>query len=168
MNTEKLSERKAATLCVLHIIKEAHDAWPAIYKRLKEGFGEIENGRMAPVDLGLAAIARNIIAIRNVFSKEQSDRIQKWVLEYLDAEDWGEYGKYAVEEVKKYRKFQEVADDGKSGGDSLSAVPSLLLYKLFGKRLRDFEVAGSINPLLLMMLGGYFNSVGWNLGLESD
>lgn len=160
---EKLTEQEAASQFVLCIIKEVQDAWPTIYRHLKDSFKEkfvIEDEKMAMFDLALAAIAQDLQAVKNLFSKDQAERIEKWVLKCIDTEDWGEY---AVDEVKKYgEKFQKDIQNINAGGDPLSAIPARLLQRWLGKNIQNFDVeingkkTGIINPLLLTMVTNTF------------
>ena len=154
---KKLTEQEAASQFVLYIMKEAQNVWPTIYKNLKDSFKEkfvVEDEKMAAFDLALAAIAQDLQAVKNLFPKDQAERIGKWVLKYIDTEDWGEY---AVDEVKKYgEKFQKDIQNINAGGDPLSAIPAHLLQRWLGKNIQNFDVemngkkTGIISPVLLM------------------
>jgi len=158
---EKLTEQEAALHFVLYIIKEAQDAWPTIHKNLKESFKEkfiVEDEKMAAFDLALAAIAQDLQAVKNLFPKDQAERIEKWVLKCIDTEDWGEY---AVDEVKEYgEKFQKDIQNISAGGDPLSAIPARLLQRWLAKNIKNFDVeingkkTGVISPILLMAVSG--------------
>src|SRR3989338_3586454 len=111
---------------------------------------------MAAFDLALAAIAQDLQAVKNLFPKDQAERIEKWVLKCINTEDWGEY---AVDEVKKYgEKFQKDIQNVNVGGDPLSAIPARLLQRWLGKNIQNFDVeingkkTGFIDPILLMMI----------------
>lgn len=156
---KKLTEQEAASHFVLYITKEAQGAWPAIYKSLQDSFKDkfvVEDEIMAAFDLALAAIAQDLQAVKNLFPKDQAERIEKWVLKCIDTEDWGEY---AVGEVKKYgEKFQKDVQNISTGGDPLSAIPARLLQRWLGKNIQNFDVemngkkTGIISPVLLMMV----------------
>lgn len=156
---KKLTEQEAASHFVLYIIKEAQDAWPTIHKNLKDSFKEkfiVEDEKMAAFDLALAAIAQDLQAVKNLFPKDQAERIEKWVLKCIDTKDWGEY---AVDEVKKYgEKFQKDIQNISADGDPLSAIPARLLQRWLGKNIQNFDVemsgkkTGIISPVLLMMV----------------
>jgi len=156
---KKLTEQEAASHFVLCIIKEARDTWPAFHKQLKESFKEkfvVEDEKMAAFDLALAAIAEDLQAVKNLFPKDQGERIKKWVLKCIDT---GDFGKYAIDEVEKYiEKFQEAVEDIKVGGDPLSAIPARLLHRWLGRNIKNFDVeingkkTGIIDPFLLMMI----------------
>jgi len=156
---KKLTEQEAASHFVLYITKEAQGAWPAIYKSLQDSFKDkfvVEDETMAAFDLTLAAIAQDLQAVKNLFPKDQAERIEKWVLKCIDTEDWGEY---AVGEVKKYgEKFQKDIQNINAGGDPLSAIPARLLQRWIGKNIQNFDVemngkkTGIISPVLLMMV----------------
>ncbi|OHA35350.1 MAG: hypothetical protein A3H73_03420 [Candidatus Taylorbacteria bacterium RIFCSPLOWO2_02_FULL_50_120] len=153
---EKVTEEEAASHFVLYIIKEAQDAWPTIHKNLKDCFKDefvVEDEKMAAFDLALAATAQDLQAVKNLFPKDQAERIEKWVLKCIDTKDWGEY---AVDEVKKYgEKFQKDIQNIKAGGDPLSAIPARLLQRWLGKNIQNFNVemngkkTGIIDPILL-------------------
>lgn len=159
---ELLTEQEAAMYFVADLVTETKDAWPAIYKELKGAFEEkfvIEDERMAPFDLALAAIALNLQAPKNLFPKDQAERIEKWVFKYIDeiwremaTEEWGDY---AVEEVKKYaEKFQKAVEHLEN---PTSAIPARLLHRWLGRGIENFEVemngekTGIISLQLIMM-----------------
>jgi hypothetical protein len=156
---KKLTEQEAASQFVLYIMKEAQDAWPTIHKSLKDSFKEkfvVEDEKMATFDLALAAISQDLQAVKNLFPKDQAERIEKWVLKCIDTEDFGEY---AVDEVKKYgEKFQKDIQNINAGGDPLSAIPARLLHRWLGKNIQNFDVemngkrTGIISPILLMII----------------
>jgi len=158
-----LTEQEAAFQFVLHIVKEAQDAWPTIHKTLKDSFKEefvIEDETTAAFDLALAAIGQELQALKNLFPKDQAERIEKWVLKCIDTEEWGEY---AVEEVREYGKtFQEAIQNIGAGGDPLSAIPARLLHRWLGENIErfDFQINGKktgiISPALLMMFSSMF------------
>lgn len=158
---KKLTEQEAAAQFVLHIMRETQVAWPTIRKSLKDTFKEkfiVEDETMAAFDLALAAIAQDLQAVRNLFPNDQAERIKKWVYQFIDTEDWGEY---AVAEVKKYgEKFQIDIQNINAGGDPLSAIPARLVQRWLGQNIHNFVVemngdkTGIISPVLLMMIGG--------------
>ena len=158
---KKLTEQEAASLFVLYLVKDAQEAWPTIKKSLEESFeGKFiveKEDMIASFDLALAAIAQDLQALKNLFPKDQAERIEKWVFKSLaNMEDWGEY---AVDEVKKYsEKFQKDIQNIKAGGDPLSAIPARLLQRWLGKNIQNFDVemngkkTGIISPVFLMMV----------------
>jgi len=158
---KKLTEQEAAAQFVLYIMKEAQAAWPSLYKSLNDTFKKkfiVEDETMAAFDLALAALAQDLRAVKNLFPKDQAERIEKWVYQCIDTEDWGEY---AVEEVKKYgEKFQIDIQNINVGGDPLSAIPARLVQRWLGQNVHNFVVemnggkAGIISPVLLMMVTG--------------
>lgn len=156
---KRLTEQEAACLFVLDILKEAQGTWPTIHIQLKETFKEgfvLEDEEMAAFDLALAAIAQDVQAVRNLFPKDQAERIQKWILKSVDSEAWGEY---AIDEIKNYGiEFTKNIQNIETGGDPLSAIPTRLLQRWLGKNIQNFEVVmngkktGIISPLLVMMV----------------
>ncbi len=156
---KKITEQEAAAQFVLYITKEAQNTWPTIYKSLQDSFKDklvVEDETMAAFDLTLAAIAQDLQAVKNLFPKDQAERIEKWVLKCIDTKDWGEY---AIDEVKKYgEKFQKEIQNISTGGDPLSAIPARLLQRWIGKNIQKFDVeingkkTGFIDPILLMMI----------------
>jgi len=156
---EKITEREAASYFVLNIIRMVKRSWPTIYENFKEIFKEkfvIENEEMAIFDLTLAIIAQELQAVKNLFSKDQAERIRRWVLKCINTKDWG---KYVINEIKKYEKrFQTEIQNIEKGGDPLSAISTRLAHRWLGKNIKNFEVekkgkkTGIINPLLIMMI----------------
>lgn len=154
---KKITEQEAASSFALHIVKETQDEWPAIYKKLKDSFKEkfiIEDEKRAALDLALAVIALDLQAVKNLFPKDQAERIEKWVFKSIDVTDWGEY---AVTEVKKYgEEFQKdilnINGGDSLNGDPLSAISAHLLRRWLGKNIQNFNVTGFVNPLLLLII----------------
>jgi hypothetical protein len=154
---KKITEEEAASQFVLYIVKEAQNNWPAIHQKMKENFGDkfiLEDENTAAFDLALAAIAQDLQAVKNLFPKEQAERIEKWILKCIDTEEWGGY---AVDEVQKYgEKFQKDIQNISAGGDPLSSIPSRLLHRWLGDNIQNFDVkmdgqkTGFISPVLLM------------------
>ena len=167
MSNRRKTEQEVATDLVLFAMQEAGNAWPTISNSFKDTFKEkfrVENEMMAPFDLALAAITQNLQAIRNVFSSDQAQRIEQWVMKCLDTED---YGQYALQEVKKYDHMfnKALSDTGKekspfAGTNPLDVLSVCLLRQWLGQGLRDFEVeingkkTGVISPILISMTSG--------------
>lgn len=160
MDKKKLTEQEAASLFVLYLTKEAQDAWPTIKKSLEDAFKErftlTEDDMMASYDLALAVIAQDLQALKNLFSKDQAERIEKWVLKCLDTKDWGEY---AIPEVKKYTDaFQKCLNNIEQYGNPINVIPILLLYKWLGKNIDNLEVkingkkTGFFDPIIVGMV----------------
>lgn len=154
---EKLTEQKAAAQSVQNIMKEVQAEWPRIYKSFKDKFKEkfiVEDETRAAFDLALAVIAQDLLAIKNLFMKDQAERIEKWVYKCIDTEDWG---KYAIEEVKKYEEIfhKEIIN---AGGDPMIAIPAHLVLRWIGKNINNFDLemngkkTGILNPVLLRMV----------------
>ncbi len=157
---KKLTEQEAAAAFVSNIIQAAQAAWPQIYDDLKDAFGEkfvVEDEAMADFDLFLAAIAQDLQVVRNLFPNDQAERINKWVYQFLNVGDWGEY---AVQEVNKYgEQFEIHKQNIDAGGDPTSAIPARLAQRWLGQNIQYFDVeinqqkTGIISPLLLMSVG---------------
>lgn len=162
LSKEQLTEETAAAHFVIKMIEEAQQSWTTIQQKLKDAFEEkfvVEDERMAPFDLAFAAIALNLQAPKNLFPKNQAERIEKWVFKYIDeiwremaTEDWGDY---AVEEIKKYaEEFQKAVE---SIENPASAIPARLVHRWLGRGIENFEVemkgdkTGIISPELIMM-----------------
>lgn len=157
---KRLTEPEAASFFVQNITKEVQKTWPDIYHSLIkfEGKFVVENENKAVFDLVLAAIAQDLQSVKNLFPKDQADRIEKWIFKCIDTE---EYGEYAVNEVKKYgERFQEEIQNIEAGGDPLSAIPGRLLQRWLGRNIHNFTVkeTGIVSPLLLMMVQAIVNS----------
>lgn len=154
---KKITEQEAATQSVLSALSETKNAWPTIYKALRESHGDkfvVEDETMAAFDLSLAAITQELQVVRNLFAKDQADRLYRWVLHSVDSP---EYGEYAKEEIKEYDEvFQRGLKNIELGESPLDAIPARLLHRWLGKKLKDFEVeirgrkTGVISPLLVM------------------
>src|SRR3989344_6871755 len=161
MDKKKLTEQEAASLFILYLTKEAQDAWPTIKKSLEDTFKEkfivAEEDMVASYDLALAAIAQDLQAHKNLFPKEQVERIEKWVYKCLgNLEDWGEY---SVDEVKKYSNaFQKFLNNIEQYGNPINVIPVRLLYKWLGKNIDNLEVkikgkkTGFFDPIIVDMV----------------
>ncbi len=153
------TEKEAAGHFVRYITEKVQNEWHGIKNSLinfEKGF-VFENEHMAAFDLALAAIAQELQALRNLYPQDQADRIEKWVLTFIDA---GEIGEYAVNEVKKYgENFQKEIQNIETGGDPLSAIPGRLLQRWLGGNIHNFKVKGTgiVNPVLLMMVQAILN-----------
>ncbi|MDO8459956.1 MAG: hypothetical protein Q7S74_02515 [Nanoarchaeota archaeon] len=161
-NTKKqITEQEVASLFILYLTKEAQDAWPSIKKSLEDTFKErfivTEEDMVASYDLALAVIAQDLQALKNLFPKDQAERIEKWVLKSLaDTEDWGEY---AVHEVEKYSNaFQKSLNNIEQYGNPINTIPVLLLYRWLGKNIDSIEVklngkkTGYFDPIIIEMV----------------
>lgn len=154
----KVTERKATTHVVLHILDETQKLWPQIHESLKSIFKEnfiVQNQDTAPFDLALASIAFDMQAVKNLFTTEQASRIEQYILEAVNSDEWGEY---ATSEIKAYsEKFQK---DVKENNDPLGSIPARLLQRWLGENINKFTVkidgkdTGVINPFLLMTIQG--------------
>ncbi len=101
---KKLTEQEAAAFVITGILKNAQSSWPALHKSFKDFFQDkfkILDENMASFDLSLAAIAQEMQALKNIFPKEQAERIEKWIFKCMESDEWGVY---AIEEVKQYSK----------------------------------------------------------------
>lgn len=158
---KKLTEQEASAQFVLYIMKEVRDAWPSIHKNLKDTFKEkftIEDENIARFDLALAAIAQDLQAVKNLFPKDQAERMYQWVLHCIDVP---EYGEYAKEEVEKYSEsFQKSIDKIKQGESEnpLDTISTRLLHRWLGENIRNFEIemdgkkTGIMSPIAVMMV----------------
>lgn len=137
-----VTEQEAAALFVISMLRAAQRAWPTVYGMLKgptEGKFVVADESMAAFDLGLAAVAQDLQAVKNLFPAEQADRIEKWVLTWvsksMDTKVWGDY---AVDEVKKYgTAFQEGSKI--DAAFALGAIPGRLLHRWLGEGIKNFE-----------------------------
>lgn len=86
----------------------------------------VEDEKTAAFDLFLSATTLDLQAVKNLFSNDQAERIEKWVFKIIDTKDWGEY---AIDEVKKYdEEFQKGLQNINEGtGGPLSAVTARLV-----------------------------------------
>jgi hypothetical protein len=156
---KKLTEQEAAAHFVLHVMTESQNIWPETHKLLKETFKEkfvVEDETMAAFDFALAAIAQSLQPINNLFPKDQAKRVEQYVFECIDTEDYGEYAK---DEVRKYSEaFKESVKTIEIGGNTLEVISVRLLHRMLGEKIRNFEVkiseeeAGVISPLLVMAI----------------
>ena len=153
---KKITEKQASASFVLSMVEKTRDAWPTVYENLSDSYGDkfiIEDQRMATFDLALAALAQEIQAFKNLFPKEQSERLRKWVLACIDSPEYGEYAKSEVEEYDE--SFQQ---SFKNIENPLDAVSARLLHRWLGENVKNFDVeidgkkTGIIDPLLVMQV----------------
>jgi len=154
---EQITEEQAAAQFVLSLMHETKNAWPNVYKSLRDTYKDkfaVENETMAIFDLSLAVLAQEVQALGNLFSREQAERIYKWVLRCIDSP---EYGEYARREVEEYREvFQKASKNIQAGENALEAIPTRLLHRWLGKNIRNFEIeisskkTGIMSPLLVL------------------
>ena len=153
-----MMEQEAAARFVQYLMQAAREAWPTIESSMKEFYKDkfiVEEEKIAAYNLGLALIAQDLQAVPNLFPPDQAKRLEEWVYDCVDIEDWGEYAK---EEVKKYgEKFQH---DLNNHENPIYAIPARLLHRWLGKGIQNFDVelngkkTGILDPLLVEMLGG--------------
>lgn len=161
---EKITEFQLVQEFKLFMRNEAERVWPTIYQELKSGFGEkiiVQDESMAKLDLFLAGIAESFMAIENLFTKEQVERIEKWIFmplvvdltenDQITSDGVDDFNKYFTEEIRKYRLDQEDVKKNGQGPDYLFAIPSRLLQKLLGDNIKNFvSNDGIISPMLIM------------------
>ncbi len=155
---KKITEQEAAAHFVLSVMERTRDMWPNIYDDLRNSYGDrvtIGDQTMAAFDLALAVLSQEIQALRNLFPKDQSERLRKWVLACIDST---EYGEYAKNEVKEYdESFQQSL---KNAENPLDAISIRLLHRWLGRNVKNFEIrigsekTGIIDPLLVMRVRG--------------
>jgi len=155
----KISEQEAAAQFVLSVVEKTRDAWPTIHEDLKDSYKDrfiIEDERMAIFDLVLAVIGQEIQGLRNLFQKDQSERLRKWVLACIDSP---EYGEYAKSEIKEYdESFQRSVRNIERGENPLDVIPARLLHRCLGENIKNFYVeigskkTGIIDPLLVIQV----------------
>ena len=151
---KKVTEEEASRQFVLAKVQHALEAWPETYASLRRTFGAefaVQDEVMAPFDLLLASMTVDIKSLRNLFPREQADRIRKYILKYARSP---EYGKYTMDEIKAYEKVYDKSL--KEPSLPTDAVAARLLHRWLGANIRRFEVevggkkAGVISPLLVM------------------
>lgn len=170
---KKLDEQEAAIHFMSTVIEEAKGRWPNIYQVLKEAHGEkfkIDDEEMAKFDLVLAAIAQGLQAVKNLFPKDQAERIKRFVLQYGFTEK--DLNAYALSEIKQYsEQFQEAVQTIDVGGHPEEAMPGRLLHRWLGKNIEKFlveingEKTDTISPILLMevsvILSSFLKCFSW-------
>ncbi len=156
---KKLDEQLAANSFVLAVIKETKERWPGIYQVLREGVnGEyfiVEDEEGAQYNLALAGIAQGLQAVKNLFTKEQAERFELFILKVM-----ANNSEYAVEEIKEYgSQFQNAILNIKDGAHPEEAIPTRLLQRWLGSNIKYFyvEINGKkteiISPILVMEVG---------------
>jgi hypothetical protein len=153
-----LTEQEAAAVLVGSSLRNTQHAWPTVYNSLKEVREEkfaVADESSAAFDLGLAAIALDLQAVKNLFPVEQAGRIENWVLTWVwNFAATNGRGGYALDEVKKYGvAFQK---ESRIGAEfALGAIPGRLLHRWLGGTIKNFEFeiggkkSGFINTMLM-------------------
>ena len=150
LESEKLSEAKAAELFVENVRKDVRDKWNFIYQELKTfGLGEefLDNNSIR-AEFILAVIALEIIPLTEVFPLSQATRIRKLVIDYSTPLIGGlETG--AV--IDEYRK--EWNNSLNMQKDPLQATVSILIDEITMSGLCENEYQVMMNPLIKTGLG---------------
>ena len=136
------TEQEAAAIFVGSSFRNTQHAWPTVYNSLKEFREEkfvVADESRAAFDLGLAAIALDLQAVKNLFPVEQADRIENWVLTWVwNFADTNGRGGYAVDEMKKYGAASR--EESRLGAEfALGAIPGRLLHRWLGKGIKNCE-----------------------------
>jgi hypothetical protein len=153
-----LTEQEAAAISVGSALRNTQRAWPSVYRNLrefKEKFIIGDDESTAALNLGLAAIAQDLQAVKNLFPMHQANRIENWVLIWVwNFADTEQRSEYAVDEVKKYgAMFQKELSLGAEF--ALGAIPGRLLHRWLGGGIRNFELeiggekSGFIDAMLM-------------------
>ncbi len=102
---KELTEEEAAHYAVQSVFQGIEKHWSSIKQKLSSQFEEaflLQLPSFAPIDLAFAVIALDLQSLPNLFPKEQSDRIHKFVLSAVKSEK--ENGQYGCEETALYEK----------------------------------------------------------------
>jgi hypothetical protein len=163
---KKLSESDAAYNFMQATIADVDSRWTDVYGKLQEYCGpdfRVKDEELAKFDLTLALIALNKRAIKNLFPSEQAQRLEAWTLESLNLL---RYPDYAETEIALYGQAWEKAFSGEDPRDVIVAIPSRLVRKWLGERIRIFAMptdAGDIvrPSLLLFMTSALMQFIGY-------
>lgn len=155
---EKITEKDLANNFLLGIFEDIENIWPAVHKNLKDHFKEkfiLKDEKKASFDLFLASVAQDLPAVKNLFPKDQAERIEEWIFKIIS----DNFNDYAVTEVKTYiKEFQDAIQNNSIDYDPLSIIPTRLLHNWLGENIQNFEIEMNgkktriINPVLLAMV----------------
>lgn len=162
----KITEMDAANYFISKKIVESHD----IFFKVTEEFKKLNNKELplqckenAIFDLAFAMIAFHMQALENIFSVDQAQRINKWIIDLLRRL----LGKYATDEVKQYVNENKYAwETLESGNDPLNAIPVRLIYNWCGEKVPTSKIGDQayIDSFLIMLIQeNIMNSTSWKL-----
>jgi hypothetical protein len=104
---------------------------------------------MGRFDFALAGLATHSRAIRNLFPKDQADRLEVAILKIIDSP---EHGEYAVGEIRAYHKTM-LDEEGGDPRDVIAAASVRLLRKWLGDGMRKLvDPSGIVSPLAVMVV----------------
>jgi len=147
---KRLSEWEAASEFVLSVIGGAENSWPKSYKSLQKLFPQkfiVKDEKKAALDLALAIIAMDLQALKNLFPKEQANRIEQWCLNLIEGA-FKSFGRYPIMEIEQYqRDFNR---------DPVNKTSAHLFSRWVGEDIERFTVeirgqkTNTIGPLYLL------------------
>ena len=150
LESEKLSEAKAAELFVENVKEDVRDKWNFIYQELKTfGFGEkFLDDKSTRAEIILAVIALENIPLIELFSIGQAVRIRNCVLDYIAAIVKGTlFGNTLYEYESAWVDFRE------THREPLQGIISVLIDKLSLNDITNDESAILENPIFKVKLG---------------
>ena len=178
---EKITETEIAGAFFGSIIKNVDEAWPEIYKQLKDMFGKerefkIENEDDAKMNLALAAIGLEMQALKNLFP----DRAERIYAKALNSTGSLEDREYLKRKIDLYQdKFRESTEQYARNKyySPFEEVAVQLIRDWFGDNVSKFYVRNTqvVNPLLagvlshiLMLFVGFWKKVKANFEIIED
>ena len=150
LESEKLSEAKAAELFVENVRNDVRDKWNFIYQELKTfGFGEkFLDNKGTKAEITLAVIALENIPLIELFSIKQAVRIRNCVLDYIAEIVKGTlFGNTLYEYEKAWVNFKDTHQD------PLQGIISVLIDKLDINDTTNDEKTILENPTFKLELG---------------
>jgi hypothetical protein len=114
----QMTEREAVIWVNQHIITSAVHVWPRFFRSMQTFANlslQVLDDEQATFDLALAAMALELQAVKNLFPKDQAERITTFAYEQGHS---AKYGDYAFQELKRYigayeAELQLIGTDGK-------------------------------------------------------
>lgn len=178
---KKITETEIAGAFFGSIIKDVDEAWPEIYKQLKDMFGKerefkIENEDDAKINLAFAAIGLEMQALKNLFP-DRAERIYTKALNSTGSSDDMENIKQKIdlyqdkfrESIKQYARNDHYSP--------IEEVAVQLIRDWFGDNVSKFYVRDTqvVNPILagvlnhvLMSFVGFWKKVKANFEIVED
>lgn len=134
---QKINEQTASISFVGITMKNAQKMWPEIKEvcsgKFAVGKFESESDDLAILDLGLALIALGIIQTKNLYPKDQADRLERYLFNELNANQ----SEYASREVQDYISAFTCGHDTQSCFEKLIII---LLNRWLGENIDNIMI----------------------------
>ena len=161
LRKKEITEATAAVTYINSLAERIKCDWDEIHKGLKDLSKDkhiIKNEREAIDAYCRASIAIGMQAVRNIFSAEQTERLNAWIMYFLDDENRAE--------VMKYNEIYEKAVEDLE--EPVGTVSGVLLFQWLGKDVKKLKGLGLRFQFLVMYIDENFlrNGEYWKIVKE--